>query len=192
MHWERISGPEIEPLSVAELQQHLRVPPREDETHELGQFIAAAREDCEEYTWRQFMPATWRLELAAFPSCRTICLPRPPLLSLSMVRYRDPQGDPQELDPTIYELAIVDHNPAICLLDGRSWPETFRSRRAVTVIWQAGWPVPDALPRRYRQAVLLLAAEYYRSREASALDGDGRPLLPPVVRTLLSDRATHL
>jgi uncharacterized phiE125 gp8 family phage protein len=191
MHRQRVSGPDVEPVSVEELQKQLRLPPRESEVAELEQQIATAREDCEEYTWRQFLPATWQLELSGFPLCGYVRLPRPPFLSLTSVRYRDADGNEQELDAALYELAHVAGNMAVCLLSGKSWPTTSCSRKAVIVTWVAGWPEPAALPKRYKQAVLLLASDYYRNREARALAAAGdAPMLPPAVRSLLGDRAT--
>ena len=55
-------------------------------------WIPAARGRCEKATERQTTPETWDLYLPRFPWCHVLELPKPPLQSVTWVKYLDANG----------------------------------------------------------------------------------------------------
>src|SRR5262245_24285701 len=114
MGLERIAAPALEPVSLEEARDHLRLTQgAEDGT--VDALITAARELAETLSGgRQFITARWRWTSTAFPggywntygwNCREMIeLPKPPLQSVESVNYVDLEGDLQTLDASAYQV----------------------------------------------------------------------------------------
>jgi hypothetical protein len=73
-------APAVEPLTLEEAKNHLRVDADIDEDDALiNNLIAAARQDCEKFQNRAYITQTWELWLDAWPEKDYIELPLPPL-----------------------------------------------------------------------------------------------------------------
>jgi len=76
------TAPTVEPLSLLEVKDHLRLDPDDNiEDALLNAFITAARQDCEAFQGRAYITQTWELWLDAFPGEAFIRLDKPPLQS---------------------------------------------------------------------------------------------------------------
>jgi len=111
----QITGPVLEPVTLDELKNHLRlstVLTVEDAL--LNSYITVARKQAENFTRRQLCDATWRLILPGFPySTYALELPRPPLTTVSSeitVGYMDSSYSTQALGTTFY---TVDYNSVL-------------------------------------------------------------------------------
>ena len=78
--------PAIEPVTLEELKDHLRVD-SVDEDALLTGLLAAAREWCEGFQNRAYITQTLQLWLDEWPAGNAIVLPRPPLQSVASVKY---------------------------------------------------------------------------------------------------------
>lgn len=160
--------PASEPISLEEAKAHLRVDVSDDDAYITG-LIAAARQYCEGATSRAFIEQTITLELEAFP-CRAIELPRPPLISVTSVKYLNADGDLVTLVAnTDYKvIASSDTEPGrIIPAYGTSWPTPGRCEEdAVQIVYKAGWADATDVPLTIRQAILLAVGHWYETREA--------------------------
>lgn len=136
---------------------------------EIGRFIAAARDRAEVATQRAILTQTWELVRDAFPAEDWIELPRPPLVSVTSVKYRDAAGALQTWGASNY----VVEAPAgprcrrgrISLAYGIDWPSTYGQAGDVTIRFVCGWATPSAVPPLLRTAMLLDIATMEAQRE---------------------------
>jgi hypothetical protein len=80
------------------------------------------------------------------------------------VKYIDPNGVQQTLDPSVYVVDNV-HTPArLRVAYGQSWPLTRDQWDAVRVQYQVGWADAASVPLPLVQAMLLLISQLYEHR----------------------------
>jgi len=170
-----------EPISLAEAKAHLRVDAGDEDLLVLG-LVSAAREWAEAFTRRALIDTSYRLDLANWPACGVITLPRPPLKTLTHVKYYDDANALQTWASTQYQVSApsgpwaprAEIRPASAV----SWPSTYDRVDAVQVTFTAGYGV--ACPKAVKSAVLILLTHLYEHR------GDASQELPPAARALLS------
>lgn len=164
-----VTPPASEPISLAEAKTQLRVTGSDDDSI-ITPLLTAAREDIEALLRKALITQTLRLTLPEFPSVAncylpsspyaSIILPRPPLVSVESVQYRDTNGDTQTLSTSLY--VVVKGNPArIVLAHGQSWPDTQNHPEAVTVNFIAGHGSASDVPQRIKAAIYLQIEQLY-------------------------------
>ena len=165
MALETVTKPAIEPLTIRQVEDHLRV---DDCSREyLAALIQVAREHAEMFTSRQFIEATYRLHLDEFPGAvDAIELPRPPLIAVESIKYVDTDGVEQTLDASKYKVDAVSEPGRVVPAYGESWPVARSQINAVTVEYKAGYGATRAdVPQRAKQAMLLMCGDWYEHRE---------------------------
>ena len=90
-----------EPVSLAEVKQHLRVDIDDDDALILG-LIATARQMAETLTCRQLLTSTWDLLLDAFPGPSLMGVPAGVPYSLPGHAILIPKGPVQQVDSITY------------------------------------------------------------------------------------------
>lgn len=160
-----ITPVEVEPLTIAEVRQHLRIPDELPEDDLLLALIQAAREYGEDYTRRAFAPQTLELLLYRFPAAAAVVLPRPPLRAVTWVKYKDSTGQEMTLTGSDYLVDTDSEVGSVVLACGVAWP-SFVPYPAVPIRirYEAGFTV---LPHTLRQALLMLIGHWYENREAT-------------------------
>ena len=172
--------PTIEPVTLADCWDHLRLTPAGSplaHPHDamLKRHIATARSDAEKITKRAFCAQTIRLFLPSlipsgilpgdtvYPNIAIagLDLPRPPVISISSVKYYDANNALQSVDPSLY-FVTDDDVPRLRFTAGFVAPVTFVRDDAVRVDYVAGYaPVgspPDyaaGVPSEIKDAILL-------------------------------------
>lgn len=187
-----ITAPTAEPVTLAEARAHLKDPDVSDDPMIVA-MITAARQRAEAETGRQLMSATWDLHLDAFPVEDVIVLPRPPLQSVTHVKYYDDDGVQQTLSSALYHVDTVSEPARIVLVDGQDWPDTEERPNAVTVRFVAGYQdaydVPAAsattVPAAIRQWILLQVGAIYENRQAADGGAMAATAVLPFVDALL-------
>jgi uncharacterized phiE125 gp8 family phage protein len=164
------------------VKTHLRVTTDLEDTL-LSTLITAARRGVEAHTERALVSQTWTLKLDAFPD--VICVPMPPLSSVSSITYIDTAGDSQTLASSVYTTDTDSEPGRIFLAEDQSWPTTNARRQAVTVTFVAGYGAATAVPEDIKAAILLTVGHLYANREAVVV-GTIASELPMGVRSLLS------
>ena len=145
-----VTGPTHEPITLEEARVWAKFDA--DDTSQdamiLG-IIVAARRYAENYTGRAFVQRTLELRFPYFPS-HVIELPRPPLRSVSYVRYIDVDGTEQVLggSPDEFQVELYREPGRIQPLYLNVWPTTYgRNVDEVRIGYVAGYAgePPDEL-----------------------------------------------
>ena len=164
-------------MSVAEFRDTLGYGST-DQDAVFTHLLVAAREWCEQHTWRQFITATYRLTLPHFTT--ELRPPRPPLVSVSSIQYYDDRNTLQTLSTDRYR--VQSGSPGTIETAGdETWPSTYTRRDAVQVTFVAGYGSTEhSLPESIRVAIQYLAKHWYGCSEKTA---GGQPM---VVESLLA------
>lgn len=171
-----------EPITIAEVRQHLRLPENSTEDALLMSLITTARSFCENYTRRALAEQTLEAYLDRFPVSGVIVLPCPPLRSVIEIGYKDSTGE-ESILPTADYLVDADYEPGRVLpAYGTIWPVfTPYPTSPIRIRFVAGyWELPVSI----RLAMLLLIGHWYENREAtgtasSVIDFSVHALLAP-------------
>lgn len=176
------SGPAIEPLTTAEAKSHLRVDTSDDDTL-IDSLILGARHFIENYTGRQLIQATWVLRRDGFAN--ELYLPRGPLSSVSSIQYIDQDGATQTLAGSAYTVDAHSNPGRVVLAYGQTWPNVRDQINNVTITFVAGYgtAVTD-VPEPIRQAMRLLVAHFYETREPYIVGTSASPV-PFAIESLL-------
>lgn len=182
------AGDTMPPVTVDEARQHIGHPPEDDAY--VGRLLRSATEFCEALVSggrTYFASVTYDLRLAGWWA-GVLQLPRPPLLSVTSVKYVDLNGTEQTYAASNYLVRTPLRTPGYV-----EWVSQFFIIRPVlnpyrvypvTVRFVAG---SAAVPERVRQAVLMVAAHHYRFRGDDDERGDTSRLdLPPAAARLLA------
>lgn len=164
-----ITGPAVEPLTLAEAKQYCRIDGATDDAL-IGSLITSARERLDGHSGilgRALNTQTWRLDLPSFQD--TVKLPLPPLQSVSSVKYYDSDDTLQTVASTVYEV-IVNGTSGGCVrrLADQSWPTDLDTDRLepVQITFVAGYGDSwNDVPEPIRLAVAYLVTHYYDRRE---------------------------
>lgn len=184
MALELVTGPSVEPISLAELKLHVRTSGSAEDTL-LAIYIAAARLKAEAELGRALINQTWRLRLDAFggvdaagEAINEIKIPKPTVQSITSVTYVDTNEDTQTLATNQYTLDAVTSPGWLYPAVGVDWPETSETLNAVAITFVAGYGATAAsVPADIRNWILLTAGFLYANREA--MDATGRIMALP-------------
>jgi uncharacterized phiE125 gp8 family phage protein len=172
-----VTGPVIEPVTLAEAKAHCRVEVPDDDALIAG-YILAAREYAEQDTRRAFCTQTWDFKgHYVWPNywdrelrewCTGIKLPKAPLQSVTSVNYVDINGATQLLAADQYQVVTTNgesREGVIVPAYGVTWPQIRDIPDAITVRFVAGYGGLESVPHRVRQAMLMLIGHWYENRE---------------------------
>lgn len=173
---KRISGPEIEPVSLQQAKRQCKVDDDiTDEDPDILDWITSARELAEDYTKRTLVESTWLYAGPAFPfhgPDHRLFLPMGPLIRLVNVSYIDATGAPQTLDPSDPNQLQVAADDMPPWLYAPTWPQTNGQVNNVAIEYVAGYPVIGSpatdvdCPRKAKTAIRFLVGHFYTNRES--------------------------
>lgn len=211
MSLTRVSAPPVNPVTDAEVWDHLRVPlvgspaVPVDQSHIAALTAAAVAylDGKDGILGRALVQQTWDLKLDRFPRNRdsgydvpyfvrnAIRVPLPPLQSVTSITYIDPAGDEQTLSDTLYTVDTSSEPGRITPAYGQCWPQTQEVMNAVTVRFVAGYDVDSPtdyganVPGPIKSAIKLLVSEMYQNRGETVV-GMSVAELPFAATTLLA------
>jgi uncharacterized phiE125 gp8 family phage protein len=167
MKFKVVTAPLVEPISLEEAKEHLRVV-EEDHDKYIERLIWAARESVENYLSRALITQTIELYLDNINDKElrdddgNLILPRPPLQSIESFKYLDVSGALQTF--TDYQ---VDSNREPGRIKLNTTPTVISNRlNAVTIRYKAGYgDKGENVPMNIRQGLLLTLAELFERRE---------------------------
>ncbi len=181
------TGPTVEPVTTAEMKLHSRIDTDADDA-KIAMFITAAREYVESITGRQLINATYTMKLNMFPIGEFMELPKAPLGSVTSVQYLDTANTTQTFSSSNYTIDnSIDSYGRIIVDRDVGWPSTYDTLNAVTVVYVAGYGATSAsVPERYKQLIMLIAADWYENREGNII-GTSAIQLPTAVKSLIEN-----
>jgi uncharacterized phiE125 gp8 family phage protein len=166
---ERIAGPDIEPVTLAEMKRHLRC--QEDvevQDADITALIVAAREWVEGYTGRALIDQTWRLTVdeIAGDAVQRILLRRSPVIALTKVSSLDAVGAETELPLAAFAVQEPGSKWPWFFHDGAdSWSpgSILKIEFRAGFVDRSGSPQQDAtdVPTRFKQAIKMWAEAAY-------------------------------
>jgi uncharacterized phiE125 gp8 family phage protein len=190
MRWaiEQSTAPSAEPITKAELREHLRLDNDPEEDALLDGIISASTKWAEEFTGQQFIDATWKLYLDRFPSSACLQLPKPPLTAITSIQYVDTAGTTQTWTSSDYQVTTKSKPGMVGPINTANWPTTDAGTfDAVTITYTAGYGASGSdVPNDIRQALYLVCGHFYEHREAG-LAGVNLELIPMGAAALLSN-----
>lgn len=153
-------------ITLDEAKVHLRVDGSHEDA-EITRLIKTATRFVEREATRQMLATTYDLPVAGF-WCGPLKIPRPPLQSVTSVKYYDTSGTEQTLATSYYSVRKPEGMPGwIERLPDQSWPSVDNREFPVTIRYVAGYASAEAVPMTYQHAILLLIGHWYENREAS-------------------------
>jgi len=174
MALRRIAAPAVEPLTLTEVKEHLRVDHNISDSL-IQTYIEAATSYIDgEFglLGRALVTQTWELIIDHFP-VHEIKIPLPPLQSVTSIKYDDPDGFEQTLATDQYYVDDASE-PAWVVPTTAGWPTAvLQAVNAVRIRYVAGYEAtndspPDLagnVPGAIKQAMLLLIGNFHEHRE---------------------------
>ncbi|ATQ67153.1 MULTISPECIES: head-tail connector protein [Methylosinus] len=178
-----LSGPQVEPVSLAETKAWLRLD-ASDEDPLLSALIVSARMTLEAYTRRFFVTQSWRMSFDAWPAAtmrrRILSVPLSPMLGVSAIRVFDEADVETTLASGIYRAAPAQDRGRIVFTEAPPTPS--RSSDGVEIDVFAGYGEASSdTPEPLRRAMLALVAHWHENR-GDEVEGPTR--LPTLVAAL--------
>lgn len=171
----RSTAPTAEPVSVEDFLLHSRIDAT-DELTGINRYLTAAREWAETATGRQLMTATFDLYLDRWPqsenagefgttSYSIIRIPRPPLQSVSFVKYVNTGGTLTTISSSNYTVDTYTEPGRVYPSYGNYWP-AFRSQpNTIQIRFVAGYTSALLVPEGIKELICLVAGEMFENRE---------------------------
>lgn len=190
----RATQPTLEPVTLAEAKQHLRVDSHDDDAYIAG-LIRASREWVEEYLDRTLVLTQWTVRLDRFPpdSTEEVELPRPPMATAGTataisVTYTLEAGTTAAYSTSLFRVDRDSTPGAIKPLYGQTWPPHRQDDNSIAVTYWAGYgPNASDVPAAIRHAMLMLIGFWYENR-STVLVGSISKQLEFAVESLLSSQ----
>lgn len=168
-----VTAPAVLPITRQEAKDHARIE-GSDEDAWIDRALLGVVARAERLTGRALLTQTWDEFFDAFPGgfrpTGGIIRPqRPPLQSVTSIKYLDTAGVEQTLDASTYRVDAVSQPGRIEPAYGTTWPATRAVSHAVTLRFVAGYGAgPGAIPDELQEligAMLMDFAHSYRFRE---------------------------
>lgn len=186
-----ITPPALEPVTLAEVKTHLRLPADATEDTYLNSLITSARQYCEQETRRAFINQTWELSLDGWGgsgkdewwdgvregsidlftgSADVIELPLLPIVSITSLTTYNEADEPTLVNASTYLLDRV--HGRLMKKNLVTWPTNLRNHQSVVVRYVAGYgPAAVDVPMALRMAILQLISHWYENREYVVANG---------------------
>ena len=129
------------------------------------------------------------MRMDAFPTERSLRIPRVPLQSVEEIEYIDEDGATHTMSASDYLVDARAKPGRIVLKNNSNWPtDTLQEVGAVTIRYIAGFGEAVDVPKIYKQILLLQIAHWYENRE-TVIIGSGLNIsdLPFGVKSLLAN-----
>lgn len=178
MNLLQLAAPTAWAVTLPDVQAHVRSTESAEDAY-LSSLIKNAQSALENRYGIALSEQSWKLTLDEFPTANggRIYLPRPPLISITEIKYIGDLGTELELVVGTGYQVDADSWPARLYppADG-SWPSVKAGVPSpVRIKYKAGFKVTDPpstaiAPLSVSQAMLLLIGQWYENREAGAAD----------------------
>ncbi len=156
--------PVVEPVSLADAKDHVRISHTNDDTY-ITALIAAARRTIESRTSLCMIQQGWSVFFDRWPYNDSVTIPLDPLIAITDIVLHGEDDTPATLDPAHYFVDKVTWPSRVVLRHGRSTPQPGRVANGIEVKVTAGYGTTAAsVPQELKQAVLLTVAAWFANR----------------------------
>jgi uncharacterized phiE125 gp8 family phage protein len=177
-----LTGPAVEPLTLAEAKEFLRVETADDDDV-ITALIAGARVHIEAQTRRALITQSWRLVRDGWPPDGRIVVQPAPLRGVTAARTYDEENATHAIDTAAF---VVDAASSQLAFAPWSMPAPGREVAGIEIDVTVGYgDVSSAIPEALRQAVRLLVAHWYENR-ALVASGQTISMMPATTMALLA------
>ncbi len=161
--FELVTAPATEPITLSLAKEHLNV---DLDTHDtlITRAIKTAREHTEKYLRSQIITATWKMHLDRFPWA-AIEINKPPISSITHVKYFDADNNQQTWDSSLYETDLILSPSRLQPISTETYPSTFERLKAVEIQFVTGYADADAVPEPIQDAMYLIIGHLYANRQ---------------------------
>jgi len=171
--WTRIVGPKIEPITIEEAQDQVRLT-TDDDNANLARYIAAARDAAEETLSRGLLTQTWVLQRDSWadaiwlPMAAPLQIDTPPTVS-----YYDADGVQQVLSTSSYIVDTISRPARLLRAANAVWPAMQSDRMAgIQITYVVGWKTPADVPARIKQGIRQYVAYLDADREGMEVQAE--------------------
>ena len=175
MKLKRTSAPLIEPITLQEAKDHLKVTTTGEDTV-IGFEITAARILLEKEMGVQMISCGYEGYLDAFPAVNYIEFPLSPMTGVVEVKY----FATNVLDSASCIFDEVHRPPRLYLAPDYSWPSTEPRVNAVKITFNAGYNSAADVPENWKQAVKMTLLNLHEHR-----GDEGLVTIPKMIRDLV-------
>lgn len=212
MHNTLLTGPTVEPVSLADAKSFLRIE-HDDEDTFIGELIEASRSYFEMKTQLALLSQTWRLTFDQIPTKpskddwwdgwregaiaslteprRAIELPTAPLISVTQfLAYAE---DDSSVEFTDFYPDTNSRPGRIALRNNGIWPTATRGVANYQIDYVAGFGAAASnVPVDIRVALKQIIAHWYENREILSFDAAGRDVPMTALNIISSRRIRNL
>jgi uncharacterized phiE125 gp8 family phage protein len=176
-----VSGPAVEPITLAEMKAYLRVDDDDGAQDGLiSGLIKAARLMVEAASRRILIEQSWRVVLDRWPHDGPILLPLSPLIAVESIAVTDAAGHAIQVPASAFETDLLSDPPRIVISGA---PEPGRARHGISIALRAGYGTgAEDVPATLRLAIRILVAHWFENRG----DVAGEQILPPQALALVA------
>lgn len=181
----RTTAPVITPVSLVEAKAHLRIEGSDEDMLVTG-LIDAATAHVERGLGLALITQGWMIMRDRWPASWLTELPLAPLQSVASITTYDALAQASVFDASHYFADTVSNPPRLVLHGTAPWPEPGRRANGIEIVVTAGFgDTASDVPEPVRQALLLLIAHWYESREPVVL-GDTPHEIPGTIAGVLA------
>lgn len=171
-----LTAPATEPISLSDAKLYLRVDHTEEDAL-IASLITAARSRIEAIIGRSLINRSlvWR-----GPARATICLPRPPLVSVTRISVIGENDQGADVPPADIVVNTRGEPDSVHLAAGKNWGDYLPGFLSLEIEFIAGYgSAADSVPQPLRQAIMMLCAHMFEFRAR-----DSEPDLPAMIGAL--------
>lgn len=174
-----LTPPAVEPVTLAEAKQHLRIEGTSDDAL-INTLIVAARLLAELWTGRSLITQTWLMRRDEAPASNFVRLPKAPLQAVSFIKAYDDADGATVFAASNYFVDTLSAPSRVILRQGAAWPDIGRTASGFEIQFIAGYgPTGSDVPAPIRQGLLMHIARLYAQRgDLVGPDGHARGELP--------------
>ena len=178
------SAPALEPITLAEAKNHLKVDETDDDTL-ISSLITSARMHVETELNRALITQGWSVFRDRWPQSGQLSLPLAPVQGVSAITLYSADGTSSAYALGNVEIDTISDPARLTLTTTASPPEPGRRTNGIEIAITAGYgPAAANVPEPIRQAILMLTAHWYENREPVALGAQAADI-PGTVTSIL-------
>lgn len=174
-----IEGPAVEPISLSEMKEYLRL---DDDTQDdlVAGLVKAARLMVETASRRILIEQRWRVMLDRWPEDGRVVMPLSPLLAVDGITVSDASGVETEVPVASIDSDLAGDPPSIAVNNA---PDPGKARNGIAIELRAGYgATPDTVPATLKLAIKILVAHWFENRG----DVVGEQVLPPEAMAMVA------